>query len=116
MEISLGSTPKIDIKREVVYDKRTNQLIGKKQRLQRAYQITVYNNSENKESIEIREAIPISKTSDIKVLINKDATTGTYRFDEEQGFIIWTATLKGKETQKINLVYQIELPESWQVR
>ena len=116
MEISLGSTPKIDIKREVVYDKKKNQLIGKKQRLQRAYQITVFNNSENKETIEIREALPVSKTSDIKVLIDKEGTDGNYRFDEEQGFIIWTVPLKGKETKKLNLVYQIELPESWQVR
>ena len=116
MEISLGSTPKIDIKREVVYDKKTTQLIGKKQRLQRAYQITVFNNSEDKETIEIREAIPVSKTSDIRVFIDKEATNGDYRFDEEQGFIIWTVPLKGKQTKKLDLVYQIELPESWQIR
>lgn len=115
-EISLGSTPQIDIKRDVIYDKKKTQLIGKTQRLQRAYQITVFNNSQHKESVEIREAIPVSKTSDIKVVINKEETTKGYRFDEEQGFIIWTVPLNGKQTQKINLVYQIELPESWQVR
>ena len=116
MEISMGSTPQIDIIRDVVYDKKKNQLIGKTQRLQRAYQITAFNNSENKETIEIREAIPVSKTEDIKVVIDKDGTTGEYRVDEEQGFIIWTVPLNGKQTKKLDLIYQIELPESWQVR
>ena len=66
MEISIGVVPHINIERTTLQDKQTTQLLGKEQRLQRAYQIQVHNNSQAETTLEIREAIPVSKNKKIR--------------------------------------------------
>ena len=116
MEISTGVAANINIDRDTLYDKRKTQLVGKNQRLQRAYRITVENNSDEATTLEIRESIPVSKNSDIRVELDRSKTTGTYRFDEEQGFVIWSVSLPANATKDLDLYYQIYFSESWQTR
>ena len=114
MNISVGGVPHINIERTTLQDKRTTQLLGKEQRLQRAYQIQIHNNSQVETTLDVREAIPVSKNEKIRVQLDKTKTTGSYRFDEQQGFVVWTVLLKPQQTVSLDLFYHIYLPASWE--
>lgn len=116
MEISLGTLPHLKVERQTVQEKRDRKMLGKSQQLQRAYAISIQNNSADIESIEIREAIPLSKNEDIAVGLDREATTGTYTFDEYKGFVVWNMDLKAAQKERVELVYHIELPADWQVQ
>lgn len=116
MEISLQTLPEITVERITLTDKRTSKLIGKKQQLQRAYSVSVQNNSNKAKQVQIREAIPVSKNEDIQVILDTVATTGSYNFDQYKGFLTWEITLAPKEKKTVEVVYQIEVPSDWQMQ
>ncbi len=116
MEISLGTLPHLRVERQTVQEKRDRKMLGKSQQLQRAYAISIQNNSSDIESVEIREAIPLTKNEDIAVDLDTEATTGTYTFDDYKGFVVWNMDLKAAQRERVELVYHIELPADWQVQ
>ena len=115
MEISMGVLSHIRVERKTLMDKRDTKLLGKSQQLTRAYAISIQNNSDVAEKIEIREAIPLSKNEDIQVTLSEEETTGEYSFDEYKGFVTWSMSLEGGKQEGVELLYNISVPSDWQV-
>lgn len=115
MEISMGVLSHLRVERKTLMDKRDTKLLGKSQQLTRAYAISIQNNSDVAEKIEIREAIPLSKNEDIQVTLSEEETTGEYSFDEYKGFVTWSMSLEGGKQEGVELLYNISVPSDWQV-
>ena len=114
MELSMGVDSEVLIERNPITEKDKNKgLISTKTLMSRAYRIRVHNTSKEAKSIEIRENIPVSKDSDIKVTLNKTYTTAGYTLDERQGFVIWNITVPPSGKQNLDLYFQVQIPESW---
>ena len=116
MELALSSLPYLQIQRETVQDKRDQRILGKNQQIQRAYRVNIENLSSTVERIEVRESIPVSKHEDISVILDIEETSKGFTLDEYKGFVSWTIDVAGNQKKAIDLMYQVELPASWDVR
>ena len=115
MEISLGTLAHIRVERNTLTDKRKTKVLGKSQQVTRAYAISIQNNSNESESVQIREAIPLSKNDDIQVTLSKEETTGIYDFDQYKGFVRWSIDLEPGKRETVELLYHISVPSDWEI-
>ena len=116
IELALSSLPHLQVRRETLQDKRDQRILGKNQQLQRAYRVNIENLSNTVERIEVRESIPVSKHEDISVYLDAEETSKGFTLDEYKGFVSWTIDVAGNQKEALNLMYQVELPASWEVR
>ena len=117
MEISLGIDAAFTIKREAIEEKdERGHLLSGDKNMQRAYRLTLRNQSRQQVPVELRENIPVSKVEQVRVRLDKKRTTRGYKLDARLGFVRWTLKPKPGQAQYVDLVYRIELPKDWQVR
>ena len=117
MEISLGVEGEVQFERKPMKEMdKAAGLFSSSQTLLRAYRVLLHNGANTKETIEIRESIPVSKDAEIKVVIDAEKSTKGYRLDSHRGFLTWDATLKPDAKGVFDLVYRVELPESWKTK
>ncbi len=117
MEISLGIDGELRAERQdLAAVDRGAGVLSSSQRLERAYQISLTNRARERVSVELRENLPVSKSEEIKVELDKDKTTGGFKLDAERGFLTWTLELGSGKKSVTNLAFTIRLPESWTVR
>jgi uncharacterized protein (TIGR02231 family) len=112
IELAIAHKPELKVKRSTLHDMKKSKLLGKNKVIQRAYEIKVTNNSNEIQSLVIRENIPVSKHEDLKINIGED-TTSKYIFDEEQGFVTWNTEIKAQETSTFVLYYEVTIPSDW---
>jgi hypothetical protein len=78
--------------------------------------VNIENLSSTVERIEVRESIPVSKHEDISVILDTEETSKGFTLDEYKGFVSWTVDVAGNQKEALDLMYQVELPASWEVR
>lgn len=116
IEVSLGIDAAFKIKREAIEEKdNKGHLLSGDKNMQRAYRLTLRNQSRQQLPVELRENIPVSKVEQVRVKLDKNRSTRGYKLDVSQGFVTWTIKPKPGQAQYVDLVYKIELPKDWKV-
>jgi uncharacterized protein (TIGR02231 family) len=114
MEVSLGLDEEIEIERkDLVNQNKEAQFFSGTQSIVNSYRTILKNRSESEVVVEIREQVPVSKMSDIKVIIDKEKTTPTYTLDAVRGHLTWATSLKKGATAQRDIAFTIELPQDW---
>jgi len=116
IELSLGVDDEIQIERTKVDEKtRDARLFSSDRTKVEAYRSTLTSGATNKETVEVRENVPVSKVDSIKVTIDQGRTTKGFDFDRVRGFLVWQVVISPAQKETVDLGYSIALPEDWTV-
>lgn len=109
LSISLGRDKSIEVKRTQLSDKTTDRIIGANNTKSLAYQIEVRNGKSIAAEVVVKDQIPVSQDDDIKVEVLE---TDHGELDLTTGFITWRKTLKPKEADKYDLLFEVTYPKN----
>ena len=113
IEVSLGTDTNYRVEYEpIVLKKKNKGMFDFNKYLNRAFRITVTNLTDQEQSIEVRDQIPVSKHEKIDVELGKETTPG-YKLDEKSGLMYWDLKLEASQTKVIELYYKIQIPDEW---
>ncbi|MCA9549200.1 MAG: mucoidy inhibitor MuiA family protein [Myxococcales bacterium] len=117
MEVSLGIDESFRVERSVMHEmNREPKLFEGRRRFERHYRIRVFNQTNAKGTVEVRENIPVSKDEHIQVSMDKKVTTRGVMVDEHRGFVTFEVPVAQDKSAAVDLAYTISLPEDWAVR
>lgn len=113
LEISLGIDKNVTISRNKEKDFTTKQFMGKKKEEFRIWNYSLKNNKNEAIDIVISDQIPLSKSEQITITLDRDATKGT--LNDKTGEIKWTLNLKPKKLKEFELKYAVKYPKSYRI-
>jgi len=105
LSFSLGKDKKIQIERIRIDEKSTKKTIGGRQKFEVAYEIKVKNNGGAAIPIIIKDQMPLSVNTDIKV------KNGEYEgavLDEKTGILTWRITLAPSQNKSMKFNYSVD--------
>lgn len=105
LSLSLGKDPNIIVKRTFMKKNYKEKIIGNEVEKTSHYQIEILNNKGNTIKLIIQDQVPVSRTEDIKVLI-EEISKGELK--ETSGLVKWKIKLKSKEREKLDLMYTVK--------
>jgi hypothetical protein len=105
LSFSLGKDRKIQIERLRIDEKSTKKTIGGRQKFEVAYEIKVKNNGGAAIPIVIKDQMPLSVNTDIKVK-NGDYLEAV--LDEKTGILTWRFTLAPSQSKTVGFNYAVD--------
>ena len=108
MQISLGRDKSVIVKRDVIKDSTSKQIIGSKMKYNRAFKITVRNNKKYPIEIIIEDQLPISQQKEIEVT---DIEVGNGKIDPDTKIVTWRYTIQPNATVKTTIKYVVKSPK-----
>lgn len=105
LSFSLGKDRKIQIERVRIDEKSTKKTIGGRQKFEVAYEIKVKNNGGAAIPIVIKDQMPLSVNTDIKVK-NGDYLEAV--LDEKTGILTWRFTLAPSQSKTVGFNYAVD--------
>lgn len=110
--ISLGRDEKISVKRNVVQDLTSKQVIGNNKKETKSFDILIKNNKNIPVEIEILDNIPISQNKEIEVSLEE---SGGASYSPDYGKLLWKVKLNGGESKKIRFSFSVKYPKDRQI-
>lgn len=110
MQISLGRDKSVIVKRDVIKDSTSKQIIGSKVKYNRAFEITVRNNKKYPIAIIIEDQLPISQQKEIEVT---DIEVGNGKIDPDTKIVTWRYTIQSNATVKTSIKYVVKSPKEF---
>ena len=112
MNITLGSDPKISIRREEVQDKSGEKFLSSYREKVITYDLVIKNNKKEQISIEVKDRFPLSNNEAVKIeLLDKSGAAK----DDEKGFLTWNIKLSPSETKKLRVSYKVRYPKDYTI-
>lgn len=112
MNITLGSDPKISIRREEVQDKSGEKFLSSYREKVVTYDLVIKNNKKEQISIEVKDRFPLSNNEAVKIeVLDKSGAAK----DDEKGFLTWNIKLSPSETKKLRVSYKVRYPKDYTV-
>ncbi|HQD34631.1 MAG TPA: DUF4139 domain-containing protein [Bacteroidales bacterium] len=108
MQISLGRDKSVIVKRDVIKDSTSKQIIGSKVKYNRAFEMTVRNNKKYPIEIIIEDQLPISQQKEIEVT---DIEVGNGKIDPDTKIVTWRYTIQPNATVKTTIKYVVKSPK-----
>ncbi|MFN5634452.1 MAG: DUF4139 domain-containing protein [Flavobacteriia bacterium] len=105
LSFSLGKDKKMQVERLRIDEKSTKKTIGGRQKFEVAYEIKVKNNGGAAIPIVIKDQMPLSVNTDIKV------KNGEYEgavLDEKTGILTWRITLAPSQNKSMKFNYSVD--------
>jgi uncharacterized protein (TIGR02231 family) len=116
-ELSLGVDDELSLTRiDLIGSRREAGFFSGSQSIAQAFRTEVKNRSEQDVVVELREQIPVSKTTDVTVAVVKDKTSTGYTLDALRGHIGWKVSLRRGAAASRDLAFTIALPKEWAVQ
>ena len=116
LEISLGVDEEIALERQdLLQQKKEAGFFSGSQSIAHEYRTILHNRSNEDVTVELREQIPVSKTTDIHVIVD-DKTTAGFSLDKVRGHLTWKTAIKRGATEKRDIAFTIKLPKEWAVQ
>jgi uncharacterized protein (TIGR02231 family) len=116
LEVSLGIDEELEIERQAVDEReRDPSFLSSTRHILRAYRIKLTSHAAARETVEVRENIPVSQIDDVRVELVAKQTTPGYALDPRRGVLTWSVAVGSGEEKAVDLGYAIHLPDSWQV-
>lgn len=117
LELSLGVDGELRMERAELGDlERSPGFLSSTRRIERRLELTLTNQGQGTEKVELRENVPVSKDEALKVTLDAAATTSGFTHDALRGLYTWRVELPRGATKKVRFGYTIALPDSWKVR
>ena len=112
MNITLGSDPKISIRREEVQDKSGEKFLSSYREKVVTYDLIIKNNKKEQISMEIKDRFPLSNNEAVKIeVLDKSGAAK----DDEKGFLTWNIKLSPSETKKLRVSYKVRYPKDYTI-
>ena len=112
MNITLGSDPKINIRREEVQDKSGEKFLSSYREKVITYDLVIKNNKKEQISIEVKDRFPLSNNEAVKIeVLDKSGAAK----DDEKGFLTWNIKLSPSETKKLRVSYKVRYPKDYTI-
>ena len=112
MNITLGSDPKISIRREEVQDKSGEKFLSSYREKVITYDLVIKNNKKEQISIEVKDRFPLSNNEAVKIeVLDKSGAAK----DDEKGFLTWNIKLSPSETKKLRVSYKVRYPKDYTI-
>lgn len=115
IQLTLGSDPAVQVKREQVKEYTANKTLGSNKEQTYAYQTTVKNTKSETVKVIVKDQYPVSANKDIRVTLSNKTTEGASN-DMEKGFLTYELNLQPADTQKLYLEYSVKSPADKVIR
>ena len=112
LTVSLGVDPAVIVERKQIDDMKAKSFLGSTRIINKNYEISIRNNKATDIYLVLMDRIPVSQNKEIKI---DEVKTGGAEYDEKKGLLTWKLNLKGKESVKKQLSYQVKYPKSKKV-
>jgi len=112
-DLFFGVDDRIAVKRNTLKDeRRQGGMIVRDSILERHYVTEIQNLRRNPVELRVREAMPVSQDGDIKIDIQRNATTAGYAEDVEniRGLLQWNVTLPPQQKTEVKLGWRVTWP------
>ncbi len=109
LNVSLGKDMSFTVTRRKLKSKNKARMIGFNMIKELTYEIVVTNNRNEKQSVEVRDQIPIASDSDVKIEIIDLANAEVH---QSSGQLTWKIDLAPYQTKKIVFSFNIKVPKS----
>jgi uncharacterized protein (TIGR02231 family) len=117
IELSLGIDEEVALERVDLMDqKREAGLFSGSQSIVQAFRTILHNRSASDVVVEVREQVPVTKTTDITVTIDAKKTAPGYALDALRGHVKWQVSMKKGQTEQRDIAFTIALPKEWAVQ
>jgi uncharacterized protein (TIGR02231 family) len=117
IELSMGVDETVALERiDLMKGRRDAGFFSGSQSIVQAQRSIIRNRSNDSVTVELREQIPVSKTTDITVTIDTEKTTEGSTLDALRGHLTWKVTLKRGQSAQRDLAFTIALPKEWAVQ
>jgi uncharacterized protein (TIGR02231 family) len=113
IEIFCGTDDRIRVERKLVKRETDKKFLKDKRRIQFAYEIEIDNHTGEKQTITVRDQIPVSRHEDIRVKL-EDEKPGSSEQDELNR-LEWEMVLPHKDKKLIRYDFSVEYPRNMQV-
>lgn len=104
MDLSLGKTDNITVKRQLIKNATKEKVVGDKIVKTFAYQIEIKNHNKLSIDLIVEDQIPVSRNPEIEIELMEQSKG---KLDEVNGFVIWKNKLKPNELSKYELIYSV---------
>ncbi|MBL0342087.1 MAG: DUF4139 domain-containing protein [Bacteroidetes bacterium] len=112
LQVSLGRDKRVVIKREVLKDFSSNQLLGSYRTRTFSYETTIKNNRKESIKLIIEDQLPVSQDKEIEVKVI-DISGGD--FNAENGKLKWVIEIAPGQQLKKKINYSVKYPKDKQV-
>ena len=114
IQLTLGSDPAIQVKREQVKE-FTAKTLGSTKEQTYAYQTTIKNTKNEPVKIVVKDQYPVSANKEIRVNISDKTTSGAQN-DTDKGFLTYQLDLQPSEAKQLYLEYTVKSPADKVIR
>ena len=104
MDLSLGKTRNITVKRQLLKNETKEKIVGDKIVKTFAYQIEVRNLSKTSIELIVEDQVPVSRNPEIEIEIE---SISRGKLDEINGFVTWKDKIKAGALNKYELIYTV---------
>ncbi len=111
--LSFGRDSKIIVSRDLLSEFSNKKVVGNNRKDSYTYELTVKNTRNNAVEMDLHDQIPISKDSDISVVV--DEISGAQK-EEETGILTWKVKLGPNESKKYKISFTIKYPKNRKVQ
>ncbi|MCD8029866.1 MAG: DUF4139 domain-containing protein [Bacteroides sp.] len=111
LTLTLGSDPRVAVKREKLQDYSSTRLVGNDVTQQFTYQITVRNNRNRPVKMVVKDQYPRSTQKNIDVTLVRKETTPWSAQNEDVGVLSWEDEFAPGEVKTYRLSYSVKYPK-----
>ena len=115
IQLTLGSDPAVQVKREQVKEYTANKTLGSNKEQTYAYQTTVKNTKSEAVMVIVKDQYPVSANKEVRVTLSNKTTEGALN-DTDKGFLTYELNLQPAATQKLYLEYSVKSPADKVIR
>ena len=112
LQLSLGKSNNIAISHNVLKDKSGKQTIGGNIKVDKGFELVVYNKNNHSADVEILDQIPISRQKDIVVEL---IDGGGASYNSNTGQLKWNIEMAAGEKKVLKFSYSVKYPKDQQI-
>ncbi|MFW6224163.1 MAG: DUF4139 domain-containing protein [Bacteroidota bacterium] len=106
---SLGQDQNITVHHTKLKDFSKKQILGSNIKVSRKYKLSIRNNKAEDVELKVFDQVPVSRVKDVEVDI-EELSGG--KLNESNGIVQWNITVNSKNTEELELGYQVKYPKS----
>lgn len=114
LELTLGTTDRISVKREVLKNLKATSTLGSNTTEYKGWKILVRNGLNRAAKIVVEEQYPVSADKAIEVKLGTISPAATSN-DAAKGVVRWEFTLEAGASAETSLDYSIKYPKDWKI-
>lgn len=117
VELTLGVEGRLRLsRRPLSAEDVAGGLLSSERVLTRAARVELHSAASAPLRVRVTENIPLSEADEVKVTLDAARTSAGYSLDAARGFVTWEVEVKPRAARALDLVYRVDVPDSWRLR